>query len=321
MDSGNGNGGDGDSGSPTGPDGTDVQLGDNVAGDACKSNADCSGTNAVCMDTIGGLGGFGGTAAPGGYCSGTCSQDSDCGEGGACVGAISLAGLANVKGNCEKTCTKDADCDRSKYYCAAGLQIPGNLPIPGLGGTQPSTCQPRPDTVELPDGVVGKKCSSDKQCGPGTCADRLGGFTYGGQTYGGQTAPGGYCTGPCLQDSDCGENGVCVNLLGGAGGQAGACYLNCDSCTRKDYECGPVARFGGRGGAGGGGASGQIPEACVPVPAAPDAGTMEPDAGHGPDAGHENDAGGDPLDAGRQDAALPDAAQTDASSASGDAGN
>jgi hypothetical protein len=213
--------------------------------------------------------GFGGTAAPGGYCSGTCTDDAQCGAGGVCAGAFAAASLA---GSCMKACQTDTDCARAGYECVAGLELPdGGVPGVGELPPQPNTCQPKPATVNLDDGVVGKACSSDADCGDGTCATTIGGVF----NFGGTPTPGGYCTGACTEDAHCGAGGECVNLIP-FGNMAGSCYRACGaSCDREGYACGPVVS----GNIPGGGGGFQIPEACVPEAAEPDAGTPEPDAG------------------------------------------
>lgn len=49
---------------------------------------------------------YNGDPVPGGYCSGRCSQGSQCGEGGRCV-----------EGQCVRGCESDDDCPRGGYFC------------------------------------------------------------------------------------------------------------------------------------------------------------------------------------------------------------
>ena len=197
-------------------------LPDNIAGKACMSAADCgSGT---CASQVTGAA-FSPVATPGGYCTNVCDSDVDCGSGGACVGA--LAGI--LQGQCFAACAQDSDC-REQYLCVAGLMI--------LGVTAPSTCLPVPATDQLDDEVAGAVCETGADCGDGTCLTmRVGAF---GQP--GATLPGGYCTGDCLQDSECGGGGVC--LSSGAQGVAGSCYRACANdadCGREGYRCRTLA--------------------------------------------------------------------------------
>jgi hypothetical protein len=242
---GNSTGNTGDAGGPT------TDLDDNVAGQACNSNADCKGTGATCATEIGGItfGGMsiGGRPAPDGYCTGACTANEQCGKGGVCVGAI--AGI--LEGSCQQACDTDGDC-RDGHECNEGQTIDADAGIPGGGVTIPNTCLPKPETVQIEDGKVGIACTADADCGGGVCSTRLGIFT---------TAPGGYCSGPCTTNEDCGQGGVCTgtNPLTGAG----ACYLGCASnteCTRDGYICRTVPL------------SGSDLEVCYPGMVAGDAG-------------------------------------------------
>jgi hypothetical protein len=266
-----------------------ADLDDNVAGATCNSDADCGGENAKCATTIGGIDfmgmSIGGTPAPDGYCTGACADDSNCGAGGVCAGA--LGGFLN--GTCQAACEEDTDC-REGQICNAGFQIPdggipmgdGGMGLPGGGGMQlppqPSTCLPKPEVDQLADNKAGSACSTDADCGGGTCADMIGGFEIFGQLVGATAAPGKYCTGRCTEDAQCGAGGTCVVVFGGAGSCYGSCMED-DDCTRDGYTC--SAPFGGGmgGGMGGGGMGGgmggaNVPDVCFPGEDDPaDAGT------------------------------------------------
>lgn len=223
------------SGTPDG--GVTTDLDDNVAGQACNTDSDCKGTGAKCATTIGGIEIFGmsigGRPAPDGYCTGPCTADNQCGKGGACVGASPLA-----PGGCQQTCDGDGDC-RTGHECNEGQTFdadsglpPGQMPV-----VIPDTCLPKPETVDIEDGKVGQACTADTDCGGGVCSTRLGLGT---------TAPGGYCSGPCTEDTQCGTGGVCsgANPITGAG----VCYLGCaanSECTRDGYTCRTPGLFGG----------------------------------------------------------------------------
>src|SRR5690349_11080909 len=83
-------GGGGDSGSSG--------LGDDVAGKPCTTSADCGG--ATCATQIAGTMLGSTLTAPGGYCTGNCTDDTACGEGGACIGAIPML----AEGQCLAEC-------------------------------------------------------------------------------------------------------------------------------------------------------------------------------------------------------------------------
>jgi len=235
----------------TGSGGLDVaDLGDNVAGKACKGAMDCEGDGAVCADKVGGIANIvEGQDAPGGYCSGPCTADTDCGAGGACAGAFPAIPLLlpdGLAGACQQVCKKDADC-RKGYICndpaAAGGGAGGATTGMGTGGMtggpalppQPATCIPKAVVADLSD-EAGKACAADADCGTrGRCAmGSIGGF--GGQ--GGTPVGESYCTGDCLVNDDCGTGGVCI---GANGNNPGDCYLGCktvdEDCTREGYYC------------------------------------------------------------------------------------
>jgi hypothetical protein len=215
-------GGDNESGSgggsqdaSTGPE----PLPADTAGKACTMDAECGvGT---CAAQVPGFGlGAMPVTAPGGYCTKNCMTDAECGAGGACVPTLSTA--APGQGQCFATCENMPDC-REGYQCAGGLMIPG-LPVP-------NTCRPAPDTDQLGNNVAGDMCTAMEDCPGGMCLTmRMG---LGGAVE----LPGGYCSGRCIEDANCGEGGVCLPaLLGGAG----SCYQACandSECTREGYRC------------------------------------------------------------------------------------
>jgi hypothetical protein len=173
-----------------------------------------------------------GMAAPGGYCTGSCMTNEDCGQGGTCFGAFAgIAGIAAVPGQCLAVCSEEDDC-RTGYRCVTGLGVPvtadGGTSTPGAPGILGSpTCQPAPATDQLADDIVGSACAGDEECGDGRCLRTSGQTSY----------PDGYCSGRCLDDAECGTNGVCA--LGIAGG-VGTCYLRCSDdgdCGRDGYRC------------------------------------------------------------------------------------
>jgi hypothetical protein len=214
-------------------------LGDGISGKECTSNADCDGARCA-TQVVGGA--FQQVTAPGGYCTGACMTNADCGEGGACG---TIAGL--FTGDCFASCTSDSDC-RDGYLCVLGGTI--------AGVTIPSTCRPKPATDQLDDDVVGKACTAATDCPGGSCLMMRGGFM--GQ--GGTALPGGYCSGACLEDAECGAGGVCApGLLQGMAGDGYRCrdvamnVKGCDpfpdplpdnqvgkACT-ADADCGGVS--------------------------------------------------------------------------------
>ncbi len=168
--------------------------------------------------------------APDGYCTSDCGTDSDCEPGTACVGARFNAG-----GHCSSICQTNDDC-RAGYRCFA-LDAITNSGGGAASNSIARTCQPAPDTDQLEDGVVGSACAIDTDCPNGRCmvAEGITGTPF----------PDGYCTGDCVEDSDCGATGRCVPGFLGA---IGICGLRCESdadCERDGYRCRVDGDIGG----------------------------------------------------------------------------
>jgi hypothetical protein len=191
------------------------QLEDDVAGDMCSGDDDCPG--GVCSTLRPGIAGIGELALPGGYCTGNCLEDAHCGEGGVCSPPRNGAA-----GSCYQRCTADADCTRDGYRCRP------------IGGSLRG-CNPAPDP--LPDDAAGMACSEDDECGgvEGSCASQLPGPGPTG-VLNPVGAPGGYCSGSCIEQADCGAAGFCVR----DGRRSGRCFRACagESDCRQGYSCG-----------------------------------------------------------------------------------
>jgi hypothetical protein len=186
---------------------------DGSVGKACKRDADCKGGR--CLSKLWDYGS--GPSLPGGYCSGRCMTDDQCGAGAACM----YGTPGPLTGSCRQSCTDDADCTRDGYRCRY------------MG------CEPGDDP--LPDGRTGKACKSNSDCGAGIaeCARDLpgdGGYSITRERF---PAAGGYCTLQCLESSDCGAGGVCLTPMFGGTQVATLCYARCssrDDC-RDGYSC------------------------------------------------------------------------------------
>jgi hypothetical protein len=188
---------------------------DGTVGKACKADADCEGGR--CLSTLWDYGS--GPSLPGGYCSGRCMQDDQCGAGAACVYGID----GPLTGTCQQNCEDDADCTRDGYRCRGTSCVPGDDP--------------------LPDGRVGKACKADSDCGGalGSCATDLLADGVFGITRERWPARGGYCTLMCEENSDCGAGGVCLMQMFDSIGADTICYARCssqDDC-RDGYSCRP----------------------------------------------------------------------------------
>jgi hypothetical protein len=187
-----------------------TRLGDRVVGTACTSDATCGGGRCAVKTTL--L-----TDFPGGYCSGRCYEDATCGEGGVCLLPLG----SSDPGHCFQACGSDADCPRDHYRCT---------PL-GDGVRVVRACYPRED--DLPAGVAGRACQADADCANALCKSGITLSTLPPEQI--VPAPGGYCSGPCLFDEDCGAGAQCIS--GGVSG--GQCMSNCNDQTpcRAGYLC------------------------------------------------------------------------------------
>jgi hypothetical protein len=224
----NGNTGNTGDGGGNAGDAGDTPLEPGVVGKACTADTDC-GASGECRDPLRGgtyadenLGSSGPT---GGYCTANCVSDAECGEGGVCFGT------GRRGGECRKSCAAAADCERDNYECAKLNNPPLLDEDTGMEVAVPQTCQPLRTPVSFTN-EVGNACADDAACNGGTCR-------------GGGQWPGGYCSGSCNADSDCGAEGVCLLRIYGAGG---SCYEGCTvdtDCKRDALNYGCVEATGG----------------------------------------------------------------------------
>ena len=192
-------------------DGT-AKLDDGVAGKACRTDGTCAGTNASCVDHA--WAASWASAAP----QLPAATARATAHRTAIAAAVACARRgASVPAVVRRLVSDDKDCTRSGYYCAAGARS-------GDHSRCPRAVCPGPRPISSPTASWASPARKDTQCGDGYCADTLGGISVLGQTGGGRPAPGGYCTGACFEDSECGNNGICAALIPN---QAGTCYLEC----------------------------------------------------------------------------------------------
>jgi len=219
-----------------------------AVGNACSADAECDGGRCAMSDTTG-------AAFPGGYCTGRCLTDADCGERALCdPGAAGALGLGSVNaGTCYRSCAQDGDCGRDGYRCRSGAGGAARRCIPG--------------SKPLPDGTVGKACAADGECGGAamSCVTQM--QVFNASAFNGMMVnaaqltsqlgyPGGYCSQRCVEDIDCGAGGSCVGGLGAFGGAyaTGTCFKRCGAASdcREGYSCGSQ------------GLSGMLPAGAMP---------------------------------------------------------
>jgi hypothetical protein len=128
---------------------------------------------------------------------------------------------------------------RWRWLACAGALVLGSACAKHNERVRPDSGSPAPEDaggvlVQLPDGVAGKACKSDRDCAPGRCARELT-LAPGDEPV---AAPDGYCTGACNADSQCGKDAACLTLEGDA---TGICLSSCleppPSICRKGYLC------------------------------------------------------------------------------------
>lgn len=188
-------------------------------GAACGTSSSC--TSAACYTN----------GWPGGYCSRTCSANSECGSGAVCLSGIdSCVALCPSPGS-RSTC-------RTGYECV------------GLKNRTDGFCTPVEQKAD-----TGAACSTGAQCATGNC--------YG-------TWPGGYCGKlDCGSNPGCGS-GICLTTWAGdatycvSGCPTPGVQSTCRSgyvcapfaAPRTDGYCEPASMNSGAGGGGGGGGAG-----------------------------------------------------------------
>ncbi|MFT3925678.1 MAG: hypothetical protein QM778_24265 [Myxococcales bacterium] len=204
----NGATGDGDGDLATG------NLADGIAGKSCQKDGDtCTGGSCASELTGGTLGRLGAALpAPNGYCSAACTQNNQCGSGGVCFGSV-----LGSPGECRRGCKASGDCEQGQECATTNIEVDADAGIDISQFEAPDTCQPLPPVDKLEADQAGKTCKASADCGDGTCAEA-------------SNSAGGYCTGTCAADADCGAGGVCIP---GIYGSSGTCREACS----KDGDC------------------------------------------------------------------------------------
>lgn len=184
-------------------------LRDGVVGSACRYDADCPGGECKSTTPLG-------MDLPDNSCSARCYEDSQCGSGGACL----LVPGSTDPGHCYARCESDDDCSRAGYRCRRV-------------GAELHACCPAP--ASLPDFTAGRACANEDDCGGAadSCARMLPYGSWGGNDV--VEAPGGYCTQPCMLDSECGQGARCIS----SGAMGGMCLSRCTGAgdCRQGYTC------------------------------------------------------------------------------------
>jgi hypothetical protein len=171
------------------------------AGAACVRDADCPSLDGLnpgyCISE--------GEGARGGYCTGPCMLDSNCGAGGLCAGAPMGSHAPVWPARCVRAC--GATICRRGYVCgAASTSGPACVPdcrlnVGVCGGAR----------CDEASGLCRGECASDADCSLGSAcvmgACRCGPGTACMPGNACNPSNGGYCG--CTTDAVCGEGHVC----------------------------------------------------------------------------------------------------------------
>lgn len=170
-------------------------------GSECELHTDCD--SSFCDRTV-----------PGGYCSGECESDADCGSAGVCD-----------RGVCLDRCVDSIEC-RGGFVCYG-------LPDVDYGVCGYNSSEDVPTTPN-----IGIECTASIECrGPeglaGACIPER-------RAEGAESGfPGGMCVGVgCGSDDECGAGSVCASLT-----DVGMCLPACEDTSecRDGYVCGQGA--------------------------------------------------------------------------------
>lgn len=169
------------------------------------------------------------TQTGGGYCLQGCLVNTSCPTGSACER------VGRADSYCLALCKSDADC-RAGTVCAVEQAV--CVPVSGcrthLDCPGHRACDRATHFCEGATGggnAVGGECTQDPQCTEGympACLVAPG-------------VPGGYCSGSCVQDADCGAGNWCVGglALDQSGSPLQLCMQGCRATAdcRSGYSC------------------------------------------------------------------------------------
>lgn len=175
-------------------------TGDKALGESCNSSGECLLGACITEDNAG---------WPGGYCSGGCTDDADCGGTGHCA-----FDAADGEGVCVLDCTQDSDCRTSENYGCGDSDTDGiDECIPVANGS----------------GAPGDACEFATDCAGGTagwCLVENRGFQDG------------FCTQECTTSNPCPSGSHCTFIDTTTG--LGACFPDCtgdSDCRAEGYLC------------------------------------------------------------------------------------
>lgn len=173
-------------------------------------------------------------------CGASGNECKACGTGESCeAGECKVAPAADSGTGCNATTCPTGCC--SGTVCLLGSST-SNC---GTGGAACETCSTGQTCTNkvctgtdggVSPGTLGAACAQDIECtGVGGNPPRCKLTT----SQGNLTYKDGYCTRRCLQDSECGDDGMCIYGLGPVGEAENICVKKCDATNacRDGYVC------------------------------------------------------------------------------------
>jgi len=121
-----------------------------------------------------------------------------------------------------QACRQSSDCPDADDAChldglSKVLTVPLQGTVEALGH-----CAPVVNRARFTSAIAGAACTADNEC-----ASEEGGRCIKPSHTG--IFPGGYCTGNCTRDADCGEDALCASALLSVPLAAGRCLKRCES--------------------------------------------------------------------------------------------
>jgi hypothetical protein len=212
----------------------------------CREDSQCPGEGAFCAKNVDGF--------PGGICTRTCQDRTDCIVNGAWN--YCLPDDAGARRICVRKCLNGLDCSRPGYTCSDALEGGAGICYPVCSGDvcgDGAVCNTESGLCTAPGALpagahLGDGCAKAEDCVSGACTPETGGGAAIGFI-------GGLCTGPCilpagwnnntvfsggtLLPGTCPAGNICVPDSSFDRGNPGTCLRECtnDAGCRPGFGC------------------------------------------------------------------------------------